>query len=243
MIRALITGKLHDTPQARTSATGNTFAIAKMKADDKAGAWVWVSVIAFGAESERLLELKAGDAVAIGGRAELSVWQDRDGNHHPGLSLVAAEVVQKLDARIAATTAKRAALIDRRAAGQGDDDEDAGTLALLDADLDRLSQLRILAAHDYDNAVRATEERRLHLRDAQRELDCATAAHQAELLEPQLRELERTLLSGIGRLSTLKRIAAGIGGNQRLHARQVYAVSPALGRFVQHNVIPSDVAQ
>lgn len=92
MIRALITGKLHDTPQARTSATGNTFAIGKVKADDKAGAWVWVSVIAFGAEAERLLELKAGDAVSIGGRAELSVWEDRDGNHHPGLSLVADEI-------------------------------------------------------------------------------------------------------------------------------------------------------
>ena len=92
MIRCLITGKLHDTPQARTSATGNTFAIAKVKADDKGGAWVWVSVIAFGAESERLLELKAGDAVSIGGRAELSVWEDRDGQHHPGLSLVADEI-------------------------------------------------------------------------------------------------------------------------------------------------------
>ena len=92
MIRALITGKLHDTPQARTSANGNTFSIAKVKADDKGGAWVWVSVIAFGAEAERLLELKAGDAVAIGGRAELSVWEDRDGNHHPGLSLIADEV-------------------------------------------------------------------------------------------------------------------------------------------------------
>ena len=92
MIRALITGKLHDAPQARTSATGNTFAIAKVKADDKAGAWVWVSVIAFGAEAERLLTLKGGDAVSISGRAELSVWEDRDGNHHPGLSLVADEV-------------------------------------------------------------------------------------------------------------------------------------------------------
>nr|HMQ39145.1 single-stranded DNA-binding protein [Micropruina sp.] len=78
--------------QARTSANGNAFAVAKVKADDKNGAWVWVSVIAFGAESERLLELKAGDAVSIAGRAELNVWADRDGNHHPGLSLVADEV-------------------------------------------------------------------------------------------------------------------------------------------------------
>ena len=92
MIRCLITGKLHDIPQARTSATGNTFAVAKVKADDKGGAWVWVSVIAFGAEAERLLELKAGDVVSIAGRAELNVWADRDGNHHPGLSLVADEI-------------------------------------------------------------------------------------------------------------------------------------------------------
>lgn len=27
MIRCLVTGRLHDTPQARTSATGNTFAV------------------------------------------------------------------------------------------------------------------------------------------------------------------------------------------------------------------------
>lgn len=153
----------------------------------------------------------------------------------------AGEVVAKLDARIAAAAAKRAALLDRRAAGQGDDDEDASTLALIDADLDRLSQLRIIAAHDYDNAVRATEERRLHLRDAERELDAATAAHQAELLEPQLRELERTFLSGIGRLNTLKRLAAGMGPGQRLHARQVFTPSPALGRLIQYNVVPDDV--
>lgn len=28
MIRCLVTGRLHDMPQARTSANGNTFAIA-----------------------------------------------------------------------------------------------------------------------------------------------------------------------------------------------------------------------
>ena len=92
MIRVLATGTLYAAAQARTSANGNTFAIGKVKADDKGGAWVWVSVIAFGAEAERLLTLNAGDAVAIGGRAELSVWEDRDGQHHPGLSLVIDEL-------------------------------------------------------------------------------------------------------------------------------------------------------
>ena len=63
-----------------------------MKADDKAGAWVWVSAIAFNEAAERLLQLKAGDSVSLSGRAELSTWTDKDGTAHPGLSLVADEV-------------------------------------------------------------------------------------------------------------------------------------------------------
>lgn len=86
------------------------------------------------------------------------------------------------------------------------------------------------------------DERQLALRDAQREFDCAVAEHQAELLERQLRALENTLLSGIARLNTLKRLAAGMGPGQRLHARQVFAVSPALGRLIQYNVVPDDVS-
>lgn len=157
----------------------------------------------------------------------------------------AGEVVARIDGRIAAAAAKRAALLDRRAGGggEGDDDDDAAALALIDADIERLSQLRIVAAHDHTNAARAVDERALHLREAQREFEAATAAHQAELLEPQLRELETTLLAGIARLATLKRTAAGMAGNQRLHARQVFSASPALGRFVTHNVVPSDVTQ
>lgn len=92
MIRALVTGTLHADPQARTSQNGNAFALCKVKADDKAGAWVWVSAIAFGDAAERLLQLKAGDSVSLSGRAELSTWTDKDGTAHPGLSLVADEV-------------------------------------------------------------------------------------------------------------------------------------------------------
>jgi hypothetical protein len=106
-----------------------------------------------------------------------------------------------------------------------------------------MTALPILVNADHANANRAVTERQLHLRDAQRELDRATAEYQAALLEPQLRELEAILLAGIGRLNTLKRLAAGMAGNQCLHARQVFNPSPALGRFVTHNVIPDDVAQ
>jgi len=92
MIRCLVSGTLHADPQARTSANGNAFTLCKVKADDKNGAWVWVSAIAFGEAGERLLQLKAGDAVSLSGRAELSVWADKNGESHPGLSLVADEV-------------------------------------------------------------------------------------------------------------------------------------------------------
>lgn len=92
MIRCLISGTLHDAPQARTGSNGNPFTTCKVKADDKAGAWVWVNAIVFGEAAQRLLSLKAGDSVSLSGRAELSVWTDKEGNARPSLSLVADEI-------------------------------------------------------------------------------------------------------------------------------------------------------
>ena len=54
MIRCLVTGRLHDMPQARTSQSGNPFTTAKLRADSKDGATVWCSIIAFGELAERL---------------------------------------------------------------------------------------------------------------------------------------------------------------------------------------------
>ena len=92
MIRCLVTGRLHDMPQARTSQSGNPFTTAKLRADGKDGATVWTSIIAFGELAERLATLKQGDAVAIGGRAEIGAWSDKDGNPHGSLSLVCDEL-------------------------------------------------------------------------------------------------------------------------------------------------------
>ena len=58
MIRVLLTGKLHDIPQERESANGNTYAVAKVKADDKGGNWIWASIIAFGDEAQRLFDAR-----------------------------------------------------------------------------------------------------------------------------------------------------------------------------------------
>lgn len=93
MIRALITGTLYGTPQARTAASGNQYATAKLRADGKDGTSAWCSVIAFGEVADRLLTLGDGAALSISGRAEVNAWLDKQGEPKAGLSLVADEMV------------------------------------------------------------------------------------------------------------------------------------------------------
>ncbi len=93
MIRALATGTLYDAPQARTSQAGKTFTTAKLRADGKDGATVWVSCIAFGEQAERLATLPAGAALSVSGRVEVSAWSDKSGEPKAGLSLVVDELV------------------------------------------------------------------------------------------------------------------------------------------------------
>ena len=92
MIRCLVTGRLHDAPQARTSQGGNPFTTAKLRADGKDGATVWCSIIAFGELAERLATLKAGDALSVSGRAEVNGWLDKNGEPRAGVSVVADEI-------------------------------------------------------------------------------------------------------------------------------------------------------
>lgn len=93
MIRCLCIGTLYGEPQARTSAAGNTFAIAKLRADGKDGSSVWCSLIAFGEQGERLASLQQGAALSVSGRAEVSAWINRDGEAAGGLSVVVDELV------------------------------------------------------------------------------------------------------------------------------------------------------
>jgi single-stranded DNA-binding protein len=92
MIRALVTGKLHDAPQQRTSANGKTYTTAKLRADGKDGSTVWCSIIAFNAEGERLATLQQGAALSVSGRAEVSAWSDKQGEPKAGLSLMVDEL-------------------------------------------------------------------------------------------------------------------------------------------------------
>lgn len=92
MIRAIATGTLFNEPQARTSAAGNSFVTAKLKADGKDSAVVWCSLIAFGEQAERLAALKEGAALSVSGRCEVSAWINREGEAQGGLSLVVDEL-------------------------------------------------------------------------------------------------------------------------------------------------------
>lgn len=92
MIRALCTGTLYGTPQVRISANGNRFTTAKLRADGKDGAAVWVSLIGFAEVGERLATLQQGTVLSVSGRAEVSAWINRDGEAAGGLSLVVDEV-------------------------------------------------------------------------------------------------------------------------------------------------------
>lgn len=92
MIRAPITGNLYGDPQARTSQAGKPFTTAKVRADGKDGNSLWVSLVAFNELAERLAGLKANNAVAVSGRAELNAYTNKAGEPVAGLSIVVDEL-------------------------------------------------------------------------------------------------------------------------------------------------------
>ena len=92
MIRALVVGKIYGTPQVRTSATGNTFTTAKLKATGKDNETVWCSLIGFGEIGERLAILDEGASISVAGRAEVNAWINKNGEPHAGLGVLVDEL-------------------------------------------------------------------------------------------------------------------------------------------------------
>lgn len=92
MIRALTTGQLYGDPQTRTSQSGKAYTTAKLRADGKDGATVWVSLVAFGELAERLAALKANNAIAVSGKLEASAYLNKQGEPAAGLSVVIDEL-------------------------------------------------------------------------------------------------------------------------------------------------------
>jgi single-stranded DNA-binding protein len=99
MISILIEGKLHADPVRRTSAKGQAYITAQMRAAGDDGETVWCSLIAFDAGAvEALGKLAAGDTVAVAGHASLSTWQSKDGDHKAGLKLTVNRVMSVYEA-------------------------------------------------------------------------------------------------------------------------------------------------
>ena len=92
MIRALLTGQLYGDPQARTSQAGKPFTTAKVRADGKDGAVLWISIVAFGDLADRLLTMKANNALALSGKLEVSAYIAKNGEPAAGLSVVCDEL-------------------------------------------------------------------------------------------------------------------------------------------------------
>ena len=92
MMRALITGQLYGEPQARTSQAGKAFTTAKVRADGKDGASLWISLVAFGELAERLALMRANNAIAVSGKVELSAYLNKAGEPAAGLSIVVDEL-------------------------------------------------------------------------------------------------------------------------------------------------------
>ena len=88
-IYTLASGPLVGDPQRRTGAKG-PFTTATIRTSGEEV--VFVSVIAFGEEGERLLEFVKGDALAVSGRARLTSWTGRDGVEKRGISVVAEQI-------------------------------------------------------------------------------------------------------------------------------------------------------
>ena len=94
MIDALMTGKLHGTPQQRTSKAGKPFTTAKVLATTSKGEGLIVNVLVFNESAQTaLLALGPGDALALAGSIEPTAWQDKDGNTRTGLDMIVSQVL------------------------------------------------------------------------------------------------------------------------------------------------------
>jgi single-stranded DNA-binding protein len=94
VIDALIAGHLHGKPAERTAKSGKPFATVKVRAATRDGETLWVSVVAFEqGVIAALLGLADQDAVALAGELTVAAWLDKEGKPHPGLDLVAHQLV------------------------------------------------------------------------------------------------------------------------------------------------------
>ena len=91
MIDALVGGTLHAAPEQRTSASGKTFTVAKVRTPTAGGESLFVNVICFDRDTcAALLALGAGEPVHLVGQLTPKVWTPANGEPRPVLDMVAS---------------------------------------------------------------------------------------------------------------------------------------------------------
>lgn len=125
MIDALIGGTLHAAPEQRTSQTGKTFVVAKVRTPTAGGETLFVNVICFDRDAcAALLALGPGEPVHLAGQLTPKVWAPTNGEPRPVLDMVASAcltvyaVQRRRDASRPAKASNRAAT-GRMPAGAG----------------------------------------------------------------------------------------------------------------------------
>jgi hypothetical protein len=94
VIDALIAGRLHGTPTARTAANGNGFATCKVRVATREGTTFFANVIAFEpAAVAALLALADGDSAALAGELSPKVYTPASGEPKVVLDLLAHVVI------------------------------------------------------------------------------------------------------------------------------------------------------
>jgi len=94
MIDALICGRLHGAPVARTSKAGSAFVTGKVRVPMRDGEAIFVSVVGFNENVVRALQaLGDGDSVALSGELSASAYVHKDGTARPSLDLLVHAVL------------------------------------------------------------------------------------------------------------------------------------------------------
>lgn len=90
---AIVTGVLASDPVRRNGQSGREFVTASVRVHAEGEPFL-ASAICFDAGAcTKLVGLRKGDQVAIGGRASLKAWQGRDGTEQHGVGLVVEQVM------------------------------------------------------------------------------------------------------------------------------------------------------
>jgi single-strand DNA-binding protein len=90
-------GRLGQDPRAITTASGKPMTVASVAVDiplrgeDRHSEWF--GLVAFGEVAERLLRQEKSDMVAVTGRLQLHLWEDRDGNERQQWQVVVDTLV------------------------------------------------------------------------------------------------------------------------------------------------------